>query len=167
MNIANTNMAISDTETQQTMDNFKVFPKHIGVWQGTWIRLDADAKEIERFTGVVSKKIVDNQWVQTNTYQFADGRSVTQNFVGILAGKGSIKIESNEPPFSNYTAIAEEYGDDLVIFRIWDKATGVLLGIETINLSENNTCCIRTNQGYTAEGKFKGGMMIVERKIED
>ncbi|MBE9193060.1 DUF3598 family protein [Gloeocapsopsis crepidinum LEGE 06123] len=157
-------MNTTEPGDREHLENFKIFSKHVGVWEGIWVRLDANAKEIEQFTGVVTKKIVDNQWVQTNTYQFADGRSVTQNFVGVVAGKGAIKIESSEPPFCNYTTLAEEYGTNLIIFRIWDKATGVLLGVETINLINDNTC-IRTSQGFSAEGKFRGGMMITERRI--
>ncbi len=151
-------------DTKLNLENFEVFPKHVGVWEGNWIRLDADSKEIERFRGVVTKKIVNNQWIQTNTYQYADGRSVTQNFVGLVAGKGTVKIESSEPPFCNYTAIAEEFGENLVIFRIWDKATSVLIGVETINLYDEDTC-VRTSQGFTAEGKFRGGMVITEHRI--
>ncbi|PIG93148.1 DUF3598 family protein [Gloeocapsopsis sp. IPPAS B-1203] len=157
-------MNTTEPGDREHLENFKIFSKHVGVWEGIWVRLDANAKEIEQFTGVVKKKIVDNQWVQTNTYQFADGRSVTQNFVGVVAGKGAIKIESSEPPFCNYTTLAEEYGTNLIIFRIWDKATGVLLGVETINLIDDNTC-IRTSQGFTTEGKFRGGTMITERRI--
>jgi hypothetical protein len=164
MNTTDSNLPISEPSDREQLENFKIFPKHVGIWEGVWIRLDADAKEIERFTGVVTKKIVDNQWVQTNTYQFADGRIVTQNFVGVVAGKDAIKIESSEPPFCNYTTLAEEYGENLIIFRIWDKATSVLLGVETINLSDDNTC-IRTSQGFTAEGKFRGGMTIVEHRV--
>lgn len=146
------------------LENFKVFPKHVGVWQGNWIRLDADGKEIERFQGVLSKKIVDNQWVQTNNYQFADGRTVEQNFVGLVAGEGKIKFESSDLPFCNYTLIAEEVGENLIIFRVWDKATGVLLGLETINLVDEITC-VRTSQGFTAEGKFRGVMVIHEGRV--
>jgi len=157
-------MSISETDPQILLENFNVFPKHVGVWEGNWIRLDANGKELERFTGVLEKKIVDNQWVQTNTYQFADGRSVTQNFVGLVADESIIKLESSDPPFCNYTLIAEEHGDSLIIFRVWDKATGVLLGLETINLSDDNTC-VRTSQGFTAEGKFRGVMVITEHRV--
>jgi hypothetical protein len=157
-------MPIPETDSQTQLQNFKVFPKHVGVWEGNWIRLDANGKELERFTGLLTKKIVDNQWVQTNTYQFADGRSVTQNFVGLVAGEGIIKFESSDPPFCNYTLIAEEHGDSLIISKVWDKATGVLLGLETINLSDENTC-VRTSQGFTEEGKFRGVMVINERRV--
>jgi hypothetical protein len=157
-------MPIPEIDSQTQLENFKVFPKHVGVWEGSWIRLDANGKELERFTGLLTKKIVDNQWVQTNTYQFVDGRSVTQNFVGLVAGEGILKFESSDPPFCNYTLIAEEHGDSLIIFRVWDKATGMLLGLETINLSDDNTC-VRTSQGFTEEGKFRGVMVINERRV--
>ena len=154
---------MSETAKQKQLEQFKVFRKHVGVWEGTWIRLDADGKEIERFKGIVKKEIVDNQWVQTNTYQFADGRSVTQNFVGVVAGDGAVKIESSEPPFCNYTTLAEEHDDKIIIFKVWDKATGVLQAVETITLIDENNC-VRTSQGFTASGTFRGGMTIVERK---
>lgn len=157
-------MSMTESLAQKELKDFKVFPKHVGVWQGDWVRLDANSQEIERFSGLLTKKIVDNQWVQTNSYEFADGRSVTQNFVGIVAGEDQIKIESSEQPFCNYTMIGEEHGDHLIIFRVWDKATGVLLALETINLTDENTC-IRTTQGFTPEGKFRGGMVIQECRV--
>lgn len=152
---------MAESLAPRELKDFKVFPKHVGVWQGDWVRLDANAQEIERFKGLLTKKIVENQWIQTNSYEFADGRTVTQNFVGIVAGEDKIKIESSELPFANYTMIGEEHGDHLIIFRVWDKATGVLLAVETINLI-NETTCIRTTQGFTPEGKFRGGMVIQE-----
>jgi hypothetical protein len=156
--------SMETANTPKQLENFQVFPKHVGVWEGEWIRLDGNSQEIERFRGVLTKKILDNQWVQTNTYQFADGRSATQHFVGTVAGEGIIKIESSEPPFCNYNLIAEEHGDSLIIFRVWDKATGVLLGLETINLYDENTC-VRTTQGFTAEGEFRGVMVIRECRV--
>jgi hypothetical protein len=164
VNTAKANMSIPESITQKQLKDFKVFPKHVGVWQGDWIRLDANGQEIERFKGLLTKKIVDNQWVQTNINEFADGRSVTQNFVGIVAGEDRIKIESSDPPFCNYTLIGEEHEDSLIIFRVWDKATGVLLAVETINLIDDNTC-IRTTQGFTPEGKFRGVMVIQECRV--
>ncbi len=158
------NVPMCDTGIQKRLEEFEIFPKHVGVWEGNWIRLDAEGKEIERFTGIVTKNIVDNQWIQTNTYQFADGRSVTYNFIGRVVGDRTVKLEGCEPPFGNYIMIAEEYKDNLVIFRMWDKATGVPITIETISLSDDNTC-IRTLQGFTPQGAFKGFTVIAERKI--
>ena len=62
--------------------NFKVFPKHTGVWEGDWTILDADCKETQRFTAVLTQKIVDNEWRQTNVQTYANGKSETTKFCG-------------------------------------------------------------------------------------
>ena len=145
--------------------NFKVFPKHTGVWEGDWTILDADCKETLRFTAVLTQKIVDNQWRQTNVQTYANGKSETQTFVGHVVGEGQVQIESPDPGFSNYKTLATEVGDNLIIFQIWDKATGILRAVETINLVSSDRR-IRTTQSLTEEGKLRGVMVIVEQKIE-
>jgi hypothetical protein len=145
--------------------NFKVFPKHTGVWEGDWTILDADCKETQRFTAVLTQKIVDNQWRQTNVQTYANGKSETQNFVGHVVGEGQVQIESPDSVFSNYKTLATEVGEDLIIFQIWDNATGSLRAVETINLVSSDRR-IRTTQSLTEEGKLRGVMVIVEQKIE-
>ncbi|MEZ2239772.1 DUF3598 family protein [Microcoleus sp.] len=145
--------------------NFKVFPKHTGVWEGDWTILDADCKETRRFTAVVTQKIVDNQWRQTNVQTYADGQSEIQNFVGHVVGVGQVKIEGLDSVFSNYNTLATEVGDDLIIFQVWDKATGFMRAVETINLVSCDRR-IRTTQSLTEDGKLRGVMVIVERRIE-
>ena len=39
---------MNTADTGLNLDNFEVFPKHVRVWEGNWIRLDADSQEIER-----------------------------------------------------------------------------------------------------------------------
>lgn len=145
--------------------NFKVFPKHTGVWEGNWTILDGECKEKMKFTAVLTQKIVDNQWRQTNVQTYANGESETQNFVGHVVGEGKIAIESPDLPFSNYKTLATEVGDDLIIFQVWEKATGSLRAVETINLI-NSGERIRTTQSLTPEGKLRGIMVVVERRIE-
>jgi hypothetical protein len=145
--------------------NFKVFPKHTGVWDGDWTILDADCKEKQKFTAVLTQKIVDNQWRQTNVHTYANGKSETQNFVGHVVGEGQVEIESPDSVFSNYKTLATEVGDNLIIFQVWDKATGILRAVETINLVSSDRR-IRTTQSLTEDGKLRGVMVIVERRIE-
>jgi hypothetical protein len=147
------------------INNFKVFPKHTGVWEGNWTILDANCNEVQKFTAVLTQKIVDNQWRQTNVQTYANGQSETQNFVGNVVAEGQIQIESPDSPFSNYKTLATEVGDNLIIFQIWDKATNSLRAVETINLI-NFDERIRTTQSLTTEGKLRGVMVIVERRIE-
>lgn len=147
------------------ISNFKVFPKHTGVWEGTWTILNADFQETQRFTAVLTQEIVDNEWRQTNVQTYANGKSETQNFVGHVVGEGQVEIESPDSVLSNYKTLATEVGDNLIIFQVWDKATGILRAVETINLVSGDRR-IRTTQSLTEEGKLRGVMVIVEQKIE-
>ncbi|MFN6564357.1 MAG: DUF3598 family protein [Nostoc sp. ChiSLP01] len=147
------------------LTDFQVFPKHIGTWSGYWIKMDANAQEIERFEAEITQKIVDNQWLQTNTYHYADGRIVTNSFVGKVISNDEIEIKALDvPAWENFTSIAREHGDRIIIFNVWNKATGQLLATETINLINNENKC-RTIQSFTEDGKLKGLMLIVEKRI--
>ena len=152
------------SETAQ-ITNFKVFPKHTGVWEGHWTRLDADCKETERLTSVLTQKIVDNEWRQTNVLTYANGKIETKNYVGYVVGEGQVQIESPDSVFSNYKTLATEVGDNLISYQIWDKATAILRAVETINLVSYDRR-IRTSQILTEEGKLRGVTVIVEQKIE-
>ncbi|AUB41206.1 Calycin-like [Nostoc flagelliforme CCNUN1] len=100
------------------LGDFQVFPKHIGTWSGYWIRMDANAQETERFEAEIIQKIVDNQWLQTNTYHYADGRIVTNSFVGKVISNDEIEIEAVDvPAWENFTTIAREHGDSIIIFN--------------------------------------------------
>lgn len=147
------------------LSDFQVFTKHIGTWSGYWIRMDANAQETERFEAEITQKIVDNQWLQTNTYHYADGRIVTYSFVGKIISNDEIEIEAIDvPSWEHLTAIAREHGESLIIFNIWNKATGQLLATEMINFVNNDNRC-RTSQSFTEDGKLKGIMLIVEKRI--
>ena len=147
------------------LSDFQVFTKHIGTWSGYWIRMDANAQVTERFEAEITQKIVDNQWLQTNTYHYADGRIVTYSFVGKVISNDEIKIEAIDVhSWENLTAIAREHGDRIIIFNIWNKATGQLLATEMINLVNDDNRC-RTSQIFTEDGKLKGITLIVEKRI--
>lgn len=149
---------------QLQLNDFAVFPKHVGVWQGDWIRLDHNAQETMRFTGLLTQQIIDNQWIQTNHHEFPDGKKVTQNFVGRVIGVGRVAIESSDPPFLNYLMTAQEV-EHLLVFNVRDKATGNLLATETINLVQPNQR-IRTTQSFSINGEFQGVMLIVEHRVD-
>lgn len=153
----------SITNLEVNIQDFKVFPKHIGVWEGNWLRLDANGQEIARFTATLTKKIIDNQWVQTNTYNNPDGTTTTHNYVGVAVKEGVIDITGADSAFSNFRSIAEEHGDNLIIFNVWDKASGALIGTETINLVRPDYC-VRTSQGFAPDGTLKSVMVITEHR---
>jgi hypothetical protein len=165
--MSNTQIIASASESisQKPLINFAVFPKHIGVWSSRWIRMDANAQEIARFEAIITQKIVDNQWVQSNSYKYADGTTATHNFVGTVISDDEVELEAvDQPAWQDYNTIAREHGDGIIIFNIWDKANGKLFATETINLVNHTNRC-RTGQSFTADGKLKGLTLIVEERI--
>lgn len=152
------------TDLKINIQDFKVFPKHVGVWEGNWLRLDANGQELARFTATLTKRIVDNQWIQANAYTYADGTTATHNYVGTVVKEGVVDLTSLDSSFSNFRAIAEEHGDNLIIFNVRDKASGALIGTETINLVRPDYC-VRTSQGFAPDGTLKSFMIITENRV--
>ena len=151
------------TDLEINIQDFKVFPKHVGVWEGSWLRLDANGQEIARFTATLTKRIVNNQWIQANAYTYADGTTATHNYVGTVVKEGVVDLTSLDSSFSNFNAIAEEHGEDLIIFNIWEKVSGALIATETINLVRPDYC-VRTSQGFAPDGTLKSFMIIKENR---
>jgi hypothetical protein len=152
------------TDLEINIQGFKVFPKHVGVWEGSWLHLDANGQEIARFTATLTKRIVGNQWIQANTYTYADGTTATHDYVGTVVKEGVVDITSVDSSFSNFKAIAEEHGENLIIFNVSDKASGALIGTETINLVRPDYC-VRTSQGFAPDGMLKSLMIITENRV--
>lgn len=165
MNKAIANLPISDTNTEIQLDKFKVLPKFVGAWEGRWTRLDKDANEIERFTSILNQNIVNNQWVQTNQNKYPNGRIENLSFFGKIVSNGIVIFESPDPPYCNFLMVVEEFGENLIIINVSDKATGITLAIETIKLIASNQR-IRTLQKFHGrDGKLSGFIIVVEHKI--
>ncbi|MBR8829855.1 MAG: hypothetical protein N5P05_001188 [Chroococcopsis gigantea SAG 12.99] len=155
----------TNKDTEIKIENFQVFPKHVGVWEGEWLRLDAKGQEIARFTAILTKRIVDNRWIQANTYHYSDGNTVTHNFVGTAIAQGVIAIVGIDSPFGNFDSVAEEHGDNLIIFNVRNKVEGTLIGTETINLVRPDYC-VRTSVGFGDDGNVKSFMIIKENRLK-
>lgn len=158
-------MSILDKSTQIQLENFKVLPKFVGTWSGSWIILDRDPKEIDRFTSILTQKIVNNQWLQTNQNKYPNGKIEDIRFFGKIVGNGTVVFESPDYPYCNFLMLVEEHGDNLIIITVSDKPTGSPLATETINLiSESQQ--LRTLQKFQPpDGKLRGFMVVVEHKI--
>jgi len=52
----------------------KLFPKHTGIWQGTYTRIDADGNKIDQWQSKLHIKMFDgNKYHQVNEYSWRDG----------------------------------------------------------------------------------------------
>jgi len=158
------NTAAHEQSDRLQLRNFNVFPKHVGVWQGNGTILDANYQEIQRFTATTTMKIVENQWLQTNEQTYADGKTTRLSILGTAVGEGKLEFASQQEPFCYYRMLGEEHGDRLIIFQIWQKETGNILSVQTINLiSDSQKVC--TTQRFTLDGEVKDFLIILEQKL--
>lgn len=147
--------------------NFRVFPKCMGDWQGKWIALDPNGRELYRFTSLLKQRIIDNRWIQTNENNYSDGRQEILHFEGTAVKQGTLLLESPDSPYSNFVMLAEEQGENLIIINVSEKITGLLLATETINLV-SKTQRIRTLQQFKSpEGNLRGFTLVIEKKLDD
>ncbi|MGC9506174.1 DUF3598 family protein [Baaleninema sp.] len=150
------------TQTPKLQD-FNLFPQHVGTWDGTWTICDPEGNKLQQFTAVLEQRIEENQWRQTNHQTYADGSTETQEFVGVVLSHGELEITSDNPPFSNYKTLAKELDDRLILFKIWQKETNTLRAIELIHLVADGYR-VRTTQSFTPDGTLQSIMTIVETK---
>jgi hypothetical protein len=52
----------------------KVFPRHLGTWEGTYTYLTPDGQLLDRHRCRLSFKLEGNRWHQYNHYEWEDGR---------------------------------------------------------------------------------------------
>lgn len=166
MNKVDTNLPIYDKSNQIQLQSFKVLPRFVGTWEGNWVILNQDGKEIDRFTSILNQKIVNNQWVQTNQHKYSNGKIEKIRFFGGIVGDGTVLFESPDYPYCNFVMLVEEHGNNLIIISVSDKTTGCPLVTETINLTSENQR-IRTLQKFQPpNGKLYGFIIVVEQKVE-
>ncbi|UBF26577.1 hypothetical protein K9N68_00755 [Kovacikia minuta CCNUW1] len=144
---------------------YKVFPRHVGKWEGLVRILDANLQEINRHRIAQAFKAFDHKWVIENTYLYEDGTSLTHSFDIIPTGNGEVKVETAESLLRGAAMKAHEYGDNIVNFQVLNSATGNLQELETITLV-NDQDRVRTAQIFESDGTFKGLMVIVERRVD-
>lgn len=147
------------------LDEFQVLPRLVGIWQGHWIALDPQGKELYEFTSVLHQKIIDNKWVQTNENKYSDGRRETIHFGGTVIADNSLLIESPDPPYSDFKMIIDEHGKQLIIISVSEKKTDALLATETINLVSPNQRIRTLQQFKSPNGQLRGFTLVNEQKI--
>ena len=149
------------------LNDFKVLPKLVGIWQGNWQALDPQGKEKYKFTSVLRQEIVDNQWVQTNEHTYDDGRFEKIRFFGKGIGENQLLLSSPDAPYSDFIMLVSELGENLIIIQVSHKTTKIPLTTETINLI-SPTERIRTLQQFkTSDGEIRGFTIVFEKKIDE
>ena len=141
----------------------EIFHRHIGVWQGTAIKVNPQGELQRSFQGTFTVSITGCDYHEENTYTLADGNMRTLRFKGHLEN-GVIIISSSDYP--EFTATAWDAGNDMILFRSSKIENGKrYMYIETVTLIDPNSR-VRSTQIFQ-EGIFDGITYIEETRQEE
>lgn len=148
-----------------SLQDYQVFPQHVGQWEGTVRFLDANLQETKRYQISQAFDDAGDKWVITNTYTYGDGTSYSHSFDVIPIGNREVKLMvNNDSRFANYDLSALEHGNNIIDFKIFNRTTGILSEIETITITGDRR--LRTTQFFTETGDFKNLLVVVEHRVK-
>lgn len=136
----------------------KLFPKHTGIWEGTYTRLNAKGEVIDKHRSRLTLKLDGNKWSQKNEYMWDNGKKEVHDF-GV-----STFDENGYLTFDNPRIKGKSWEADEVINLWWtyNEEPGTKL-FEIITLIEDGHR-MRTWQ-HSRNGEFEGLTMIEERQV--
>ncbi len=138
----------------------KLFPKHAGIWEGTYRRIGADGQLIDQWKSrLTCAMLPDRKYHQVNQYTWDDGFTECLDF-GICPFN-----EKNELIFENPRLSGKAWESGRSVILIWDykHRPGMTL-FEQIDLIGNDDHRIRVWK-WSDNDKFNGVTMIEERKV--
>ena len=74
------------------LSDYKVFPRHVGRWEGVVRILNAELQESKRYKIRQQFEVKDNQWVITNTYISGFGCTVSYCTRGWLCARSTTRF---------------------------------------------------------------------------
>jgi hypothetical protein len=140
--------------------HLKLFPKHGGVWQGTYKRINPAGELMWEHNSLLTLRLDGAEWRQTNLYEFPDGRTEFHNFgVTHFDDKGVMTFDNPRI----YGKSWETEGSIILWWTYINEAGSKLY--EIINLIDDKHR-MRVWQ-HTTNGVFEGLTMIEEWKIAE
>ena len=139
----------------------KLFPKHTGVWEGTYTRIDAEGNVTNKWKSRLTIKLYDgNKYHQVNQYFWDDGHEELHDFGVCEFNEEGVLI------FDNPRILGEswETHDSVCLTWTYRNRPGSKL-FEMIDLIGDGTHRVR-NWRWTENDEFQGLTMIDERKVK-
>ncbi|WP_293339617.1 hypothetical protein [Microcoleus sp. CAWBG58] len=139
----------------------EIFTRHIGTWQGEYIKTDTRGHFSRSFFGNFTIWIQGSHYQQVNNYEFSDGSRLQLNFDGEFEER-ILKLHSSS--YADFSAIAWDAGQETVCFRANKTEDNVLITfMETMTLlSEKQR--VRSTQAFK-NGIFDGLSFIEETRL--
>ena len=138
----------------------KLFPKHGGIWEGTYKRLNPAGTLIWQHKSRLTLRLDGTEWRQSNLYEFPDGRIEFHNFGLSQFDKKGIMTFDNPRIFGK----AWEIDGSVVLWWTYKNEAGSKL-YEIINLIDDNHR-MRVWQ-HSKNGVFEGLTMIEEWRVAE
>ncbi len=136
----------------------KVFPKHTGVWEGTYTRINPRGQVIDHHKSRLTLRLNGREWSQKNEYIWEQGKREVHDFgVSTFNDQGQLI-------FDNPRIQGVSWESDELINLWWSylEEPGTKL-YEIITLIEDGHR-MRTWQ-HSKDGTFQGITMIEERQM--
>lgn len=137
-----------------------LFPKHGGVWEGTYKRLNAAGELIGEHKSRLSLRLDGNEWRQSNLYEFPDGRVEFHNFGLSHFDKNGVMTFDNARIYGK----SWETDGSIILWWTYKEEPGSKL-YEIINLIDDKHR-MRVWQ-HSTNGVFEGLTMIEEWKVAE
>ncbi len=139
----------------------EIFTRHIGTWQGEYIKTDQRGHFSRSFVGSFTIAIAGDRYRQVNKYEYADGSRLQLNFEGCFED-WMLKLFSSS--YADFSAIAWDAGQDIVCFRATKTQDDALITfMETMTLIDENHR-VRSTQSFK-DGIFDGISFIEEIRL--
>jgi len=142
------------------MNNLRIFPKHTGIWEGKYVRIDANGKVTNQWKSRLTIKLSEGgAYHQVNQYMWDDGHEELHDFgVSHFDETGTLIFDS--PRILGYSW---ETRDSVCLVWEYKNRPGSKL-FEMIDLIGDGTHRVR-NWRWTEGDVFQGITMIEERKV--
>jgi len=142
------------------MVELKLFPKHTGIWDGTYTRIGADGNMIDKWKSRLTIRMLpEHKYHQVNQYFWDDGFEECLDF-GICPFNEKGELIFENPRLSGK---AWETGRSVVLIWEYKHRPGLTL-FEQIDLIGNDDHRVRVWK-WTENDNFLGITMINERKV--
>jgi len=142
------------------MTALRLFPQHTGIWEGSYIRINAQGEKTDEWKSRLTIKITeDGAYHQVNQYFWADGHQECHDF-GICHFNEEGELLFDSPRINGYSW---ETKDSVCLIWTYLNRPGSKL-YEMIDLIGDGTHRVR-NWRWTENDTFQGITMIEERRV--
>ncbi len=141
------------------MAELRLFPRHTGIWEGTYTRISPTGEVIYKHRSKLTLKLNGKDWSQTNEYIFPDGRREFHDF-GVSKFDDSGILTFDNPRIFGKSWESE---DNILLWWEYKEEAGTRL-YEIITLLGDGHR-MRTWQ-HSRNGTFEGLTMIEEKRVK-